>query len=77
MLAFTAIVHPANAGYLANFTYGFTHTSGEFFTILHDDDTWEPTFLEETVASSIVNRELPSSPPTTGSQITLASSYPS
>jgi glycosyltransferase involved in cell wall biosynthesis len=41
--------HAENIGQTENVIGGFREASGEFVTNLHDDDVWEPTFLEKLV----------------------------
>ena len=40
------IRHPANLGIAGNWRAGIERAQGEFFCLLHDDDTFEPTFVE-------------------------------
>ncbi len=39
------IRHPANVGIATNWRLGIEQVQGEYFCILHDDDTFEPTFV--------------------------------
>ncbi|WP_293915230.1 glycosyltransferase family 2 protein [Deinococcus sp.] len=40
------IRHPNNLGIAGNWRAGIERVRGEFFCLLHDDDTFEPTFVE-------------------------------
>src|ERR1700722_5108084 len=41
------IQHPSNLGLPCNWKFGIEAARGEFFTILHDDDAFEPTFVRD------------------------------
>ena len=43
------IRHPNNLGIAGNWRAGIERARGEFFCLLHDDDTFEPTFVEKLV----------------------------
>lgn len=38
--------HPRNVGIVANWKAGITAAAGDLFCLLHDDDTFEPEFIE-------------------------------
>lgn len=40
------LCHSDNLGIAGNWRAGIEHALGEFFCLLHDDDTFEPTFIE-------------------------------
>ncbi|MBV9127320.1 MAG: glycosyltransferase family 2 protein [Verrucomicrobia bacterium] len=42
--------HPQDLGITGNWRYGIAAARGEFFCLLHDDDTIEPEFIEKLVA---------------------------
>ena len=42
--------HPVNVGMTANVLGAFREAKGKYVTNLHDDDFWEPTFLEKMIA---------------------------
>ncbi len=43
--------HPANLGIAGNWRAGIAAAAGDFFCLLHDDDTIEPAFLAELLAA--------------------------
>jgi glycosyltransferase involved in cell wall biosynthesis len=50
--------HPENIGMTANVLGGFRAAKGKYVTNLHDDDFWEPEFLEKMVAVLEANPEV-------------------
>jgi glycosyltransferase involved in cell wall biosynthesis len=50
--------HPENIGMTANLLGGFRAARGKYVTTLHDDDFWQPEFLQEMVAVLEANPEL-------------------
>ena len=42
----TYVRHSKNLGITGNWRAGIERAKGEFFCLLHDDDTFEPTFVE-------------------------------
>ncbi len=49
--------HNKNIGPAANFQFLFNQASGKFFMWAADDDSWEPTFIEEMVQLLIVDKD--------------------
>lgn len=49
---------PVNVGIAANWRTGIEMATGEFFCILHDDDTFEPTFVEQLLAPLVRDSSL-------------------
>jgi hypothetical protein len=43
--------HEPSIGMAANWNYGYQFGQGEFVAVLHDDDFWAPSFLEQAVAA--------------------------
>ncbi len=43
--------HPSNIGMTANWNKGFELARGMYVALLHDDDRWDPTFLERAVGA--------------------------
>lgn len=41
--------HQVRLGMAPNWNFGVEHSEGSYVAFLHDDDEWEPEFLEETV----------------------------
>jgi glycosyltransferase involved in cell wall biosynthesis len=52
------IRHQTNLGLPRNWKFGIEAARGEFFTILHDDDAFEPTFIQELVAPLLADASL-------------------
>ena len=52
------IRHAANLGLPRNWQFGIDAARGEFFTILHDDDALEPTFVKELLAPLLGDPDL-------------------
>lgn len=49
------IKHPRNLGIAGNWRAGIERTKGDFFCILHDDDTFEPSFVESLLRPILVD----------------------
>jgi len=54
----TAINHPRNFGPTATFNLFFKHIEEPFFTILEDDNWWEPDFLQTMVSTILANPDV-------------------
>ena len=52
------IRHSVNVGMKANWNRGVELADGEFVTLLHDDDRWDPRFLERAMVMMKQNPEL-------------------
>ncbi len=52
------IRHSVNLGMKANWNRGVELADGEFITLLHDDDRWDPRFLERAMVMMKQNPEL-------------------
>jgi glycosyltransferase involved in cell wall biosynthesis len=52
------IRHQTNLGLPRNWQYGIDNARGEFFTILHDDDAFEPTFVKTLLAPLLGDPDL-------------------
>ena len=50
--------HPRNLGIVENWRAGLENARGEFFCFLHDDDTFEPQFVEKLLAPLQENPQL-------------------
>ncbi len=53
-----SIRHPVNVGMKANWNRGVDLADGEFITLLHDDDRWDPRFLERAMVMMQQNPDL-------------------
>ena len=52
------IRHPNNLGIAGNWRAGIERAQGEFFCLLHDDDTFEPEFVERLIAPMLADPAL-------------------
>jgi hypothetical protein len=52
------IRHQTNLGLPGNWKFGINASRGEFFTILHDDDAFEPTFVRDLLAPLLADPTL-------------------
>ena len=52
------IRHPNNLGIAGNWRIGIERAQGEFFCLLHDDDTFEPTFVENLLRPMLADPSL-------------------
>lgn len=52
------IRHPENRGIVANWRAGIEAAHGDFFCLLHDDDTIEPSFVEALLAPLVQDETL-------------------
>jgi len=52
------IRHEQNVGIVKNWRAGIEACSGDYFCFLHDDDTFEPTFIEKLVQPMIMDSSL-------------------